>query len=464
MKNKNVSKEAVPFGKRVLGFVQNNSVPLMFVLICIICIPISGFSVGYLINEIVTRMGRNIFLILCLLFPIMAGMGLNFGMTLGAMAGEIALIFVADWQVWGIPGVVLAMILSVPFSVLLGMLCGKLLNMSKGREMITSYIISFFINGVYQLIVLYMMGSIIPIKHFSLKLPRGYGIRNTVSLLNMRQCVDNLLAVNIGGVKIPVLTFIIIALFCLFIVWFRKTKLGQDMRAVGQDMEVARDAGIKVERTRIISIVMSTVFSGFGMIIYLQNMGNIATYSSHSQIGMFCIAALLVGGAIIYLLSMQMFADMVALSFTLPASVGTAGIIAAGIGAVGIVLTSGRSSKSIGKRFLKGLYGLYGVSSYLSDILSYSRLLALGLATGVIASVFNQMGAMPGNNPLGVIIFIFAFVVGHTLNIGINVLGAYVHTNRLQFVEFFGKFFEGGGRKFAPFTTKTKYFKITEEK
>ena len=173
---------------------------------------------------------------------------------------------------------------------------------------------------------------------------------------------------------------------------------------------------------------------------------------------------LLVGGAIIYLLSMQMFADMVALSFTLPASVGTAGIIAAGIGAVGIVLTSGRSSKSIGKRFLKGLYGLYGVSSYLSDILSYSRLLALGLATGVIASVFNQMGAMPGNNQLGVIIFIFAFVVGHTLNIGINVLGAYVHTNRLQFVEFFGKFFEGGGRKFAPFTTKTKYFKITEEK
>ena len=173
---------------------------------------------------------------------------------------------------------------------------------------------------------------------------------------------------------------------------------------------------------------------------------------------------LLVGGAIIYLLSMQMFADMVALSFTLPASVGTAGIIAAGIGAVGIVLTSGRSSKSIGKRFLKGLYGLYGVSSYLSDILSYSRLLALGLATGVIASVFNQMGAMPGNNPLGVIIFIFAFVVGHTLNIGINVLGAYVHTNRLQFVEFFGKFFEGGGRKFAPFTTKTKYFKNNMDK
>ena len=297
MKNNAKNQAAVPFGKKLLKFVQNNSVPLMFVLICIFCIPISGFSASYLINEIVTRMGRNIFLILCLLFPIMAGMGLNFGMTLGAMAGEIALIFVADWQVWGIPGVVLAMIVSIPISILLGLLCGKLLNMSQGREMITSYIISFFINGVYQLVVLYMMGSIIPIKHYSIKLPRGYGIRNTVSLLNMRQCIDNLLAVNIGGVKIPVLSFIIIGVFCLFIVWFRKTKLGQDMRAVGQDMEVARDAGIKVERTRIISIVMSTVFSGIGMILYLQNMGNISTYSSHSQIGMFCIAALLVGGA-----------------------------------------------------------------------------------------------------------------------------------------------------------------------
>ena len=173
---------------------------------------------------------------------------------------------------------------------------------------------------------------------------------------------------------------------------------------------------------------------------------------------------MLVGGGILYLLSMQMFADMVSLGFTLPAAVGTAGAIAAGIGAVGIVLTAGRESKSPFKRLLKGLYGLYGVSSYLSDILSYSRLLALGLATGVIASVFNQMGAMLGNSPAGVAVFVFAFLVGHTLNLGINVLGAYVHTNRLQFVEFFGKFFEGGSRKFNPFSAKTKYFKITEEK
>ncbi|MBO7709991.1 MAG: ABC transporter permease [Lachnospiraceae bacterium] len=278
-------------------FLRRSSVPIMFIIICAVCIPISGLSPSYLANEIVTRMGRNAFLILSLLIPIMAGMGLNFGMTLGAMAGEIGLILVSDWQIIGIPGMVLAMIISVPISVLLGWFCGTILNMARGREMITSYIISYFINGVYQLVVLYLMGSIIPIRHSSIKLPRGYGVRNTVSLLSMRQKLDNLIPLNIGGVKIPVMTFIIIALLCLVIIWFRRTKLGQDMRAVGQDMGVARDAGINVERTRIISIIISTVLAGIGMVIYLQNMGNIATYSSHSQIGMFCIAALLVGGA-----------------------------------------------------------------------------------------------------------------------------------------------------------------------
>ena len=284
-------------GVSPVEFIKNNSVPIMFVIICAVCIPLSGFSPSYLFNEIVTRMGRNTFLILSLLIPIMAGMGLNFGMTLGAMAGEIGLILVCDWQIVGIPAMVLAIIISLPIAIGLGVFCGKILNMATGREMITRYIMSFFINGIYQLVVLYMMGPVIPIKHSSIKLPRGYGIRNTVSLLKMRQKLDRLIPLKFLGADIPVMTFIIIAILCFFIIWFRKTKLGQDMRAVGQDMEVSRDAGIDVERTRIISIVISTILADIGMVIYLQNMGNIATYSSHSQIGMFCIAALLVGGA-----------------------------------------------------------------------------------------------------------------------------------------------------------------------
>jgi V/A-type H+-transporting ATPase subunit I len=143
--------------------------------------------------------------------------------------------------------------------------------------------------------------------------------------------------------------------------------------------------------------------------------------------------------------------------------VGTVAAVLAVIGAVGIVLTGGRSSRSWVKRILKGAYSAYGISSYLSDILSYARLLALGLATGVIATVFNKMGTMLGGGVVGSIIFLVVFLVGHVLNLAINVLGAYVHTNRLTFVEFFGKFYDGGGRKFQPFAVHTKYYKFKEE-
>ena len=260
--NNNLPRGGAEWGRALRRFLSDNIVPIMFVLICAYCIPRADLSWNYLLNEGMTRLGRNAFLILSLLIPVMAGMGMNFGMTLGAMAGQIGLIFAADWQVWGIPGLILAAIISIPISVLLGIMIGKLLNRAKGREMITSYMIAFAMDGVYQFFVLFMMGPVIPIIHNTLKLPRGYGIRNTVSLLNMRQSLDNLLAVSVGGVKIPVLTLIIIAAACLFILWFRRTKLGQDMRAVGQDMEVARDAGIKVERVIIRTMVLSGAVCG----------------------------------------------------------------------------------------------------------------------------------------------------------------------------------------------------------
>ena len=283
-------------GKKAGSFLLNNIVPIMFIVIGIIGIVFSGFSGTAIANEMMTRLSRNSFLVISLLIPIMAGMGLNFGMTLGAMAGQIGLIFITEWGIVGIPGMVLAAIISTPISILLGWWCGKILNLAKGREMVTSYIIGFFVNGIYQLVVLFMMGVVIPIKS-EILLPRGYGIRNTVNLIGIRKCLDNLIPLKIAGVSIPLATFLVIAVLCVFILWFKKTKLGQDMRAVGQDMEVARAAGIKVEETRIISIIISTVLAGYGMIIYLQNMGTLNTYNSHNQIGMFSAAARRVGGA-----------------------------------------------------------------------------------------------------------------------------------------------------------------------
>ncbi len=173
---------------------------------------------------------------------------------------------------------------------------------------------------------------------------------------------------------------------------------------------------------------------------------------------------MLVGGLIVAFISTSMFTSMTQITISLPPIVTTICLAAAGVGAVGIIATAGRESRNPGKRILKGLYGLYNLSGYLSDILSYSRLLALGLAASVISSVFNQMGAMFGGGVVGAIAFAIVFLIGHTLNIAINILGSYVHTNRLQFVEFFGKFYEGGGNKFEPFSEKTKYYNFTEEK
>ena len=132
-------------------------------------------------------------------------------------------------------------------------------------------------------------------------------------------------------------------------------------------------------------------------------------------------------------------------------------------GAVGVLLTGGRHNKGIGK-VTGGLGSLYNVTSYLSDVLSYSRLLALGLSTGVVAQVVNMMGSLAGDGIVGLIVLMIAFIIGHTFNMAVNLLGSFVHASRLQYVEFFGKFYEGGGEPFSPFRADTKYVNIVSEK
>ena len=282
--------------KKISRLLTGSAVPLMFLIISIIAIPFSGYSGTFLVNQIITRLARNSFLVLSLLLPIMAGMGINFGMILGAMAGQIGLIFITDWGITGAPGLLLAALIATPIAIGLGYFCGLVLNRAKGREMITSMMLGFFIAGIYQFFLLYLCGSIIPFKTDGLLLSRGYGVRNALNL-DVARGFDNLIRLKIGDIVIPVATFMIIGLICIFTVWFRKTKLGQDMRAVGLDMNVSDTAGIAVEKTRIQSIVISTVLACFGQIIYLQNIGTLNTYNGADQAAFFAAAALVVGGA-----------------------------------------------------------------------------------------------------------------------------------------------------------------------
>ena len=133
------------------------------------------------------------------------------------------------------------------------------------------------------------------------------------------------------------------------------------------------------------------------------------------------------------------------------------------VGCVILIATQGHTKRGFFGKLLGGVASLYDVTSWLSDILSYSRLMALMLATSVIASVMNTLGTLGGLSVGGIILFVAVFIIGHVFNVGVNIIGTYVHAARLQYLEFFGKFYEEGGQAFQPMTYNTKYVDIIEE-
>jgi V/A-type H+-transporting ATPase subunit I len=140
----------------------------------------------------------------------------------------------------------------------------------------------------------------------------------------------------------------------------------------------------------------------------------------------------------------------------------TAGMFMLAAGAVGIIATAGRHNKGIIKKVTGGLSGLYGITGYLSDILSYARLFGMALATSVIAMVFNTIAGMMAGGLVGWAAAVVIFLIGHVFNIGINSLGAFVHSARLQYIEFFSKFYEGGGVPFDPLRVKLKNYRMVK--
>ena len=347
------SREVQPVAKKNWGeIVRNNIVTIMFVVLCAVCMMFSGYTPSYVLYELFGRLSRNMFIVLALIIPIVAGMGINFAITIGAMAAQIACILVLEWGVQGIGGFALAALLTVPMAALFGFGIGKILNKMKGQEMIGGMILGYFANGLYQLLCLFIFDNIIPINNPNLTIKGSSGIANTMDLVkggianslenfwklsasqaslvfaliiavalvlgNMRSHRKNnksmtvkivALAVFAGVmqlpfmkelfsmVKIPMVTFGIVALLCVFNLALMRTRLGQQFRAVGQNRTVANAAGINVDKVRIIAITISTVLAGWGQLIFVQNLGAFQTYGAHEQVGLYAGAAILVGGA-----------------------------------------------------------------------------------------------------------------------------------------------------------------------
>jgi simple sugar transport system permease protein len=338
-------------------FIFDNIVTIVFVVLCFFGILLAKQPAVFLLNELVVRIARNSFMVLSLIIPVLAGMGLNFGIVIGAMAGQIALVAVTHWKIVGLGGFMLTILISTPIAVLFGWLTGKILNKTKGQEMITSMILGFFAMGLYQFLFLFMIGTVIPMNNPTLVLSGGVGIKNTIDLnggvlyaldgiyktrffpafavfsgvavifclykifkirhdviervklpkyftyaiLAMTGVVLSVAILNskslVAMIKFPVFTMLSILMLCAFNLFIVRTKMGQDFRTVGQDMHVAKISGINVNRVRIISIMISTVFAAWGQLIFLQNIGTLNTYGSHEQVGMFAVASILIGGA-----------------------------------------------------------------------------------------------------------------------------------------------------------------------
>jgi len=335
-------------------FARNNAVTIMFVVLCVLCTAISGQSVAYVIYELFGRLSRNAFIVLALIIPIVAGMGINFAITIGAMAAQISVLWVIEWGVGGIGGFLLAMAMTLPIAAVFGFLIGKLLNKMKGQEMIGGLILGYFANGLYQLLFLFIFGNLIPLKTPGLVIKGSTGVANTIDLTSgagggIKYAIDGLWRTDFGTalyvccalvvvvtvvmmllkraskkntiitvavaavlcllyqipavaalfsmVKVPMITFGVVALLCLFNVAIMRTRLGQQFRAVGQNRTVANASGINVDRVRLIAIVISTVLAGWGQLIFVQNMGAFQTYGAHEQVGLYAGAAILVGGA-----------------------------------------------------------------------------------------------------------------------------------------------------------------------
>lgn len=416
--------------KKLTDWLFKNMVVILFVFLCIGATIASKQPLTFVIPELFTRIARNSFIVLSLIIPVIAGMGLNFGIVIGAMAAQIALFLTTYWGLTGIGGFLATVALATPLAIFFGFLVGKLFNHMKGSEMIGGLVLGYFAEGIYQFIFLFVFGGIITMTNpkFMIQMGDKYvGVKNTIDLkdtvkyaldtvpmltiveigfylvvlgvissaifklvkkqkvdwkrtaLNLAAAAvvygvtfigpveqflsaDRLLllsAVEIGclvvvltqvfgfvkwklnvkkhageelsvrsqfnekkamvnvalaaivygltyvpaiyqillAVKLPVMTYLCIGALCVFNNILMKTRLGQNMRTVGQSRTVANAAGIDVDKTRIIAMIFSTVLASWGQLIFLQNVGTLSTYGAHTQVGQFAIAALLVGGA-----------------------------------------------------------------------------------------------------------------------------------------------------------------------
>jgi len=346
---------------KLKNFILRNNVALFFAAFVVFGIFISKETPYNMTDELLQGFIGYSLLVLSLLIPVIAGMGFNFSIVIGAIAGQFGVIMAVNWGLSGIFGFLVAAIFATLFGVLFGILTGILLNKARGYETIVSFFVCYLGTGIYEVIVFFLMGSFIPITSAKLLLTSGVGLRNIINLNGtLFHSVDGLLQVQffllliilgilclgftiyhlmkrdahfdrktgyirialftvvilmsslimygdvlpeeikqLKNIEFPVITGVLICAVAVFSLMITRTKIGQDFTRLSSNQQNPMDSDRHISKVRITAIAISTIVAAWGQIILLQNTGFLNTYSSHTSIGLYAVCALVVGGATI---------------------------------------------------------------------------------------------------------------------------------------------------------------------
>lgn len=283
----------------IKGFVKNFGLPriiiALFLLSLFIVAPIFGVRVDTSLNDVIVRFGMNAIMVLSMIPMIQSGCGLNFGIPVGLIAGMLGAVISLEFNLVGLPGILVAIVVGILFAALFGLLYGMLLNRVKGDEMIIAtyvgYSFVFFMN---------MMWLVLPFKNpASVQGFKGEGLRVTISIEQYWfKIFSDFLKLDVTKYfTIPVGMIIVFAIMALLVWAFFKTKIGTAMTAVGSNPDYARASGINIDKMRIVSVILSTMIAAIGMIVYQQSFGFIQMYNSPLAFAFPSVAAILLGGA-----------------------------------------------------------------------------------------------------------------------------------------------------------------------
>lgn len=266
----------------------------IFLAVLIVAAFIQKQDVAAMVGDSLVRIAMNGILVLAMVPSIVSGTGLNFGLSLGIITGLLAGCISIELDLRGMAAFLWALVISIPFSILMGLFYGWILNKVKGDEMTVGTYLGF------SMVSLMSIGwLLIPFKSPEMIWAiGGSGLRTTIALAGRyAKVLDDFMAIPFFGSKIPTGALLFFGLFCVLMWLFLKSKTGIAMMAAGDNPRFAAASGVDVNRQRMIGTVISTVLGGVGMLVYAQSFGFLQLYQAPLMMPFAATAAILIGGA-----------------------------------------------------------------------------------------------------------------------------------------------------------------------